>query len=945
VDVEISDPSTLDSTNVTDEGEEKEKTCMDSMREFGISCKLYFQEMANKMIDYFDEISEDYRAIAEQLEREWTVKFREHLKSVQERRGSRGLGESSASAEGDNSGKITKGSSSGSGSGNQDDDSDTWSFVTFDEDQEDGWQKQDSLSVRFSVALYYALLANTDLLCYALMFVNHIYYASMLSIPLPFFVILWGMLSIPRPTKRFWITIITYVELVIVVKYVFQFQFFRFNNCSDSQYHPAESNNPLCPPRIIGIESHANSTICDLLLLLGLFFHRFALKAHGLWREKAWNEEEDGAQPQRSPTFDETQTLEPVPILEYNVTLGKNVGEVSSNSESPSDSARTSERERKSVLQNIKRFIDRMLDPGVGTGAVDVYAWMFGCQFIVFIIIASSWSAFSSPESRKSNFAQIIEENVVPRTFLYMMLTQFLLILLDRYLYLRKLVFVKLLYLAFLVVAFHIFMFLAVPLITTKKFIENYPAIFMYVFQCMYFGLSAYQVRCGYPIRILGNFLTKSYTLTSGCLFQGIQSIPFLLELRSVLDWVCTDTTLTLSHWLKMEDIYANIYILKCWRDSEKTWPHPRGMKYWASSKILLGGLLVFLLIVVIWFPLLFMSFINSAYISNIPVDATFTLSVGGYQPLFKMSAQQQFLHRLSDYEIDEISSSSEMQKSKLWIYDRAKAFLDDYKKKGNVVRIKVLSNSNSIWAISPPSREFLIKELLSNASVNIRFKYEFNREPNTSQAALVQETVSGTHVIPLKPNDKIRRDLRRILQSKEDGGQVTIKNLFPTFIQVPASGPAKPVDQLGGGHYVKCVLKLRKGPLPMVNSSSVEWWEIIQEAPSVFPSKDSLEIITLNDLVPPLHLSFFASKGIIGLYVGFVWLIGKFVRLFFSSISYRIMFDEMPNVNKVLKLCLEIYMVRESKELKLEEDLFAKLLFLYRSPMTLIKWTKYKRL
>lgn len=88
-----------------------------------------------------------------------------------------------------------------------------------------------------------------------------------------------------------------------------------------------------------------------------------------------------------------------------------------------------------------------------------------------------------------------------------------------------------------------------------------------------------------------------------------------------------------------------------------------------------------------------------------------------------------------------------------------------------------------------------------------------------------------------------------------------------------------------------------------------------------------------------------FLFCSIIGLYVGFVWLIGKFVRLFFSSVSYRIMFDEMPNVDKVLKLCLEIYMVRESKELKLEENLFAKLLFLYRSPTTLIKWTKYKRL
>lgn len=49
-----------------------------------------------------------------------------------------------------------------------------------------------------------------------------------------------------------------------------------------------------------------------------------------------------------------------------------------------------------------------------------------------------------------------------------------------------------------------------------------------------------------------------------------IQTIPFVLELRSLLDWVCTDSTLSLFHWLKMEDIYANIYILKCYRTAEK---------------------------------------------------------------------------------------------------------------------------------------------------------------------------------------------------------------------------------------------------------------------------------------------------------------------------------------------------------------------------------------
>lgn len=46
-----------------------------------------------------------------------------------------------------------------------------------------------------------------------------------------------------------------------------------------------------------------------------------------------------------------------------------------------------------------------MLDPEVGTGAVDVYALMFGAQFIVFVIILFSWSSFST--SDVSNYTMI----------------------------------------------------------------------------------------------------------------------------------------------------------------------------------------------------------------------------------------------------------------------------------------------------------------------------------------------------------------------------------------------------------------------------------------------------------------------------------------------------------------------------------------------------------
>lgn len=39
--------------------------------------------------------------------------------------------------------------------------------------------------------------------------------------------------------------------------------------------------------------------------------------------------------------------------------------------------------------------------------------------------------------------------------------------------------------------------------------------------KCVYFGLSAYQIRHGYPNCILGNCLTKNFSLINLILFKG----------------------------------------------------------------------------------------------------------------------------------------------------------------------------------------------------------------------------------------------------------------------------------------------------------------------------------------------------------------------------------------------------------------------------------------
>lgn len=61
--------------------------------------------------------------------------------------------------------------------------------------------------------------------------------------------------------------------------------------------------------------------------------------------------------------------------------------------------------------------------------------------------------------------------------------------------------------------------------------------------------------------------------------------VPFLVELRAVMDWVWTDTTLSLSNWMCVEDIYANIFIIKCSRETEKV---PRRISVCVSIEVLL---------------------------------------------------------------------------------------------------------------------------------------------------------------------------------------------------------------------------------------------------------------------------------------------------------------------------------------------------------------------
>lgn len=87
------------------------------------------------------------------------------------------------------------------------------SLKDFSEGDDDFYSQRHSILTEFFQSLWFALIANTDLVCYLLVFINMVVSQSLLALPMPLMVFLWGTLTVPRPSKTFWVSLIAYTEV------------------------------------------------------------------------------------------------------------------------------------------------------------------------------------------------------------------------------------------------------------------------------------------------------------------------------------------------------------------------------------------------------------------------------------------------------------------------------------------------------------------------------------------------------------------------------------------------------------------------------------------------------------------------------------------------------------------------------------------------------------
>lgn len=142
----------------------------------------------------------------------------------------------------------------------------------------------------------------------------------------------------------------------------------------------------------------------------------------------------------------------------------------------------------------------------------------------------------------------------------------------------------------------------------------------------------------------------------------------------------------------------------------EQDYPVVRGLKKVKLGKYLMGGGMFLLIVSIIWFPLVFYAFSNTVGATNTPYDVRTELSIGPYEPIHHIGAQNNRIQRLSQENYDHIKSLYPNSNT-------ARTFLSYYSAE-DVTAIQLGKNSKSFWSISPPDKSRLIDDLKNSNNI-----------------------------------------------------------------------------------------------------------------------------------------------------------------------------------------------------------------------------------
>lgn len=597
-------------------------------------------------------------------------------------------------------------------------------------------------------------------------------------------------------------------------------------------------------------------------------------------------------------------------------------------------------------VAGLKRFYWHLVHDHTRLGK-DYYTAMFVTEFVCFVYLLFFAATFTGSSGQ---LVEYVQQSYLPTSYVMVLLVQFVVILVDRIIYLCRSVFWKLVMQYGTLVVYNVFILWVFPYeMDAQVDYERWESAFcasgslkvLFLFKCVYWLLSALQIRDGYPMVAGERVLMRSYDLLPYGLFMLYRTLPFVYDIRTILDWTFIPTTLMFWDYLKVEDIYAELYRVA---STVLTLPKRRpGDDRALSEKCSMGCTMVTGMALILWLPLLLLSssLPGMQGVKIAPVYAgTLAVGVANRAPLFARTLTYSDVHAPALTPAD--------------VAYLRKTFAFVGRDTRELQLVTVSPAADTLWQLTPVARAELLSEL------------EDTEVPLSLVATLTLYRRSAANsVVAFEQALELNRTTRLALANATRLGRaappVNITGVLPRFVRMPgttstATSPCtddSALSILGGGNSssaARCTPVTFRLAYHALGDDDYahSYWSLCQVAEtgvpdSIFNSSDTTQLVLLNTPVSDSSTIFgkLAAYGLIGIYTTIVLAVANVVRSFTANWSHIVMFWNLPDPTRLLRLCQDIILARMDGDLLLEEELSNELLEIYRSPESLIENTR----
>ena len=548
----------------------------------------------------------------------------------------------------------------------------------------------------------------------------------------------------------------------------------------------------------------------------------------------------------------------------------------------------------------------KMPKRNVGKPGVDLYSLEIFLQLIItcwFVtgyrnLVFESGTALSSTESFGTGLTISIVSSVMW-------------IIVMRLVYLSQNIKLKF-YLHFAQVVLYVsLVFIFLPLLDTRSFVSprhNSHLKAFTVLMLFQFIVSALQLREGfregYQFKIV--LMRFGNTPVGRFVYNLINTLPFLFEIRTLLDWVVCDTSIDYVMWFRYETLYYLLHktdMLISWRRNRRQYYSGAKPVPW-PLKILLGGGIIAIIMLLLTGPIFIFSTFNPALTSNRIEAATMQVQLDFYADE-KTERHRIYSGFATGYGMSSISQ--EAMKSELLRGLSFRSIDSDC--------VRFPKYSQSAW-ILPQSSKLALAQSLNTAAAA------------STCTAKMTITTEFTRLGPLKAKT-VSQDLVATLTNAHCAalagvitngqGSIQFANVIPRGFHLT---PETMVEILDFNTSAYIGLNMTLGSTPTANL-----WEVTPTSPSfptaapdfcgidstLPPSDYGVLYATISDrylvgLVSSLGLSSYSLRAL----YGFVFVtVGFFVRTMYNFKLSDVFVNEIANTDELINVCRGLRLIR----------------------------------